>query len=106
MFLPSLAGTSTIVEIGPCLFDFILSSWSFSIDGACVLEEDKDIFVEEWKKAEVERETREKKKREDRALKNWKKFIQGILRLHHVKNKFGHSVEESKVGLFISGFEF
>lgn len=98
VFLQLLAGISTIAEIGQCNGFFSVSNNTYRVEGACVLEEDKDIFIAESRQMEIEREAREKKKMEERALKNWKKFIQGVVRLHRVKTRFGHPVEEqSKV---------
>ncbi|XGW29854.1 hypothetical protein V3C99_009139 [Haemonchus contortus] len=80
-----------------------LTGWDFNsgtnfpiIDGACVLEEDADKFINEWKRLEATKEERENKRREERVLGNWKKLIRGILRLHYVKSKFGATKEKAK----------
>lgn len=69
--------------------------WDFSggathpvMDGAIVLEEDVDVFVEEWNRLEAGRAEKEEKKRLERVYGNWKKIIKGMLRLKKVQQQF------------------
>ncbi|KJH52834.1 hypothetical protein DICVIV_01041 [Dictyocaulus viviparus] len=66
------------------------------MEGACVLEEDVEKFIAEWKRLESSRESREKKRKEERVLGNWRRMIRGILRLHYVRSKFGATKATAK----------
>ncbi|CAH1782539.1 unnamed protein product [Owenia fusiformis] len=63
--------------------------WSHPIlDGWIVCEEHKDILLAAWdEQQEIERE-KERKKRQDRVLKNWKLLIKGMLIKEKLKKRF------------------
>ncbi|KIH65548.1 DNA repair protein Rad4 [Ancylostoma duodenale] len=96
--LPSIARRLGGLECVPAVVGWEFNSCSNFpiIEGACVLEKDAPLFVNEWKRLEATREERENKKREERVLGNWRKLIRGILRLHYVKSKFGATKEKAK----------
>ncbi|KAK6747092.1 hypothetical protein RB195_000370 [Necator americanus] len=96
--LPSIARRLGGLECVPAVVGWEFNSCSNFpiIEGACVLEKDAQLFIDEWKKLEATREERENKKREDRVLGNWRKLIRGILRLHYVKSKFGATKEKAR----------
>ncbi|EYB82400.1 hypothetical protein Y032_0360g3433, partial [Ancylostoma ceylanicum] len=96
--LPSIARRLGGLECVPAVVGWEFNSCSnFPIlEGACVLEKDAQLFIDEWKRLEATREERENKKREERVLGNWRKLIRGILRLHYVKSKFGATKEKVK----------
>ncbi|WKY03883.1 hypothetical protein Q1695_005109 [Nippostrongylus brasiliensis] len=96
--LPSIARRLGGLQCVPAVVGWDFNSCTnFPImEGACVLEEDAEKFINEWKRLEATREERENKRREERVLGNWKKLIRGILRLHYVKSKFGVTKEKSR----------
>ncbi|KAE9419008.1 hypothetical protein Angca_005134, partial [Angiostrongylus cantonensis] len=89
--LPSIARRLGGLQCVPAVVGWDFNSCAnFPImEGACVLEEDAEKFVNEWKRLESSRKERENKRREERVLGNWRKLIRGILRHQYLKTRFG-----------------
>ncbi|KAJ1351302.1 hypothetical protein KIN20_007288 [Parelaphostrongylus tenuis] len=97
--LPSIARRLGGLECVPVVVGWDYNSCSNFpiIEGACVLEEDAEKFISEWKRLEESRKEREDKKREERVLGNWRKLIRGILRHQYLKSKFRAAKVKRKV---------
>ncbi|XP_033120286.1 DNA repair protein complementing XP-C cells homolog isoform X1 [Anneissia japonica] len=63
-------------------------------DGFVVCEEFKEILVEAWEHEQVQIEKKQKEKREQRALKNWRHLTKALLIRERLKRRYQSSYED------------
>ncbi|KAK7562973.1 Rad4 transglutaminase-like domain-containing protein [Phyllosticta citricarpa] len=66
------------------------------LTGVVVAEENEQLVKDAWRAAQEAQRAKEDKKRQDKALKMWKKFILGLRIIERVREEYGDAAMEAE----------